>query len=230
MTGLVRKATLLCVGGLLLAGAAMAGIPSAANSTIPTCILLADAQSNSNCNFMVIRDANNNPVAGSSVTLDFSACITGDVKLCDTQFSQATTVGGASTQPAAVVCGSKTITVSADALGQLCVALNGGTNLANGHGPAPGNRPTCCTIYADSKIMGTVVVTVATFDFNTNAAINSADLSTWLSYAGGAFGAYRSKADYTCDGAVNSGDLSKWLVCAGLGLPAASIGCASFCP
>src|SRR5438552_7619129 len=123
MTGLVRRATILCVGGMLAAGAAMAGIPSAANSTIPTCILLADAQSNANCNFMVIRDANNNPVAGSSITLDFSACAAGDVKICDTQNNQASTVGGASTQPAAAVCGSKTITVGCDALGQICLAL-----------------------------------------------------------------------------------------------------------
>jgi len=34
MTGLVRKATLLSAGGLLIAGAAMAGIPFAANCTI----------------------------------------------------------------------------------------------------------------------------------------------------------------------------------------------------
>ena len=235
MTGLVRKATMLCVGGLLLAGAAVAGIPSAANSVIPACIALTDAQSNASCNAMIIRDANNNPVAGASVTLDFSACPNvagpgGQVQICDTQPDQAVVVNGVSSQPAAAVCGSQTITVSADALGQLCVALRGGTDLANGHGPTAAARPVCCTIYADSKTMGTVVVTVGTFDFNANDLINSGDLSTWLVYAGGAFGTYRSKADYTCDGVVNSGDLSRWLVCAGQGLPGSEIGCVSFCP
>ncbi|MBI1796090.1 MAG: hypothetical protein HYR74_03450 [Candidatus Eisenbacteria bacterium] len=232
MTGLVRRATILCAGGLIVAGAAMAGIPSATTSTIPTCITLSDAQSNAACNFMVIRDANNNPVAGSSITLDFSACTVGDVSICNVQNNQAATIGGASTQPAAATCGSHTVTVGCDALGQICLMLNGGSNLANGHGPASGNRPTCCTIYADSKIMGTVPVTVCRFDLASpqNNTINSGDLSAWLNYAGGAFGAYRDYADYNCSGTVNSGDLSQWLTCAGLGLNTSQVGCTTFCP
>lgn len=232
MTGLVRKATILCIGGLLIAGAAMAGIPSAANSTIPTCITLADVPSFASCNAMVIRDANNNPVAGSSVTVDFSTCVVGDVKICDSQHDQATVLAGAGTQPATAVCGSKTVTMSADALGQLCILLNGGTNLAFGHAPAAGNRPVCASIYADSKLMGTVVVTVASFDLNASASVTSGDLSQWLlNYFGPAGGGtYRSKGDYNCTGSITSGDLSQWLLGFGAAAGGAPVGCVTFCP
>ncbi|HTO91529.1 MAG TPA: hypothetical protein VMJ70_10400, partial [Candidatus Sulfotelmatobacter sp.] len=40
MTGLVRKATFLVACGVLVASAAMASVPSPANSTVPTCINL----------------------------------------------------------------------------------------------------------------------------------------------------------------------------------------------
>ena len=40
MTGLIRKATLMTLCGCVVAGAAMAGIPSASTSTVPTCIKL----------------------------------------------------------------------------------------------------------------------------------------------------------------------------------------------
>ena len=40
MTGLVRKASLLTAAGLLIASAAMAGVPSPGNSTFPACITL----------------------------------------------------------------------------------------------------------------------------------------------------------------------------------------------
>src|SRR6185503_18865502 len=78
MTGLVRKATLLSIGGVLLAGAAFAGIPAAANSQAP-CIILMDFPNSTNnvganpgvCNVgtlkVIVRDALNNPVAGSDV-------------------------------------------------------------------------------------------------------------------------------------------------------------------
>jgi hypothetical protein len=152
------------------------------------------------------------------------------VKICNTQSNQATTVGGAGTQPATAVCGSYTVTVSADALGQLCVFLNGGTNLPNGHGPAAGNRPTCCTIYADSKPMGTVVVTVTSFDLNNTGTVNIGDLSVWANYFGGVFGVYRSKADYNCTGTVNIGDLSQWSAGFGAASGGAPVGCTTFCP
>src|SRR5215475_10671403 len=88
MTGLVRKATLLCVGGILVAGAAMAGVPSGANSQKP-CILLMDFGNSTNgvgvnagvCGQpalkVIVRDGNNMVVAGATVVLDFSTCGTG---------------------------------------------------------------------------------------------------------------------------------------------------------
>ena len=237
MTGLVRKATLLCVGGALLAGAAMAGVPNSTNSTISGasmalgtgCITISDVPSMASCVPLVIRDANNNPVAGASVVLDFSTCPSGDVKICSTQSPQGTTIGSLGTQSATAICGpSYTVTVAADALGQVCVIPNGGTNLAFGHSPAA-SRPTCCRIYADSQLLTTTVVTVSSYDLNSTGTVTSGDLSVWLlTYFGG--GTYRSKGDYNCTGTVNSGDLAQWLAGFGAASGGAPVGCTSFCP
>jgi len=240
MTGLVRKATLLCVGGALLAGAAIAGVPNSTNSTISGssmalgtgCITISDYPSMASCIPLVIRDANNNAVPGASVVLDFSTCPTGDVKICSTQNPQGTTLASAPTQPASAICGpSYTVTVAADALGQVCVIPKGGTNLPFGHTPTAGSRPTCCRIYADSQLLTTVVVTVSAYDLNGSGTVTGGDLGVWLGSYLGASPTYRSKGDYNCTGTVTGGDLGQWL--AGLGAYSGNtslFGCTSFCP
>jgi len=55
-----------------IAGAASAAVPSAANSTLPTCMALCPL---GDMTFtVVVRDLANNPVIGSTVALDFSQC------------------------------------------------------------------------------------------------------------------------------------------------------------
>ena len=78
MTGLVRKATLLTACGMLLAAAAMAGVPSAANSTTPGAVLLvgrnvAGPDTTDGVFQVVVRDLANNPINASAVVVDFAA-------------------------------------------------------------------------------------------------------------------------------------------------------------
>ena len=101
MTGLVRKATLLAACGLVVAGAAAAGVPNAANSQKP-CIILADFPNSNqfggvnpgvcavNALKVIERDALNNPVANSAVVLDFTTCAA-TFQLADTQADPAIT-------------------------------------------------------------------------------------------------------------------------------------------
>src|SRR5262245_15034220 len=126
MTGLVRKATLLTACGLLLAAAAMAGVPN------PTKTALASTKSivsvgrdaaNGNAdpqsqiltlvtipnNRVVVRDVNDAPVAGSSVVIDFQPCNVTDIQVCSAQ-----------TQPGlSVLCGGgfRNVTLSANGSG-----------------------------------------------------------------------------------------------------------------
>src|SRR5438093_12438986 len=84
MTGLVRKATLLAVCGLLSAGAAIAHVPDPVNSDCPaSCIKVVGSDGTVGdpigqyC--VTVRDFNNVPIENSLVVIDFSNC---DIQLC----------------------------------------------------------------------------------------------------------------------------------------------------
>jgi hypothetical protein len=65
-------ALLLAVLGILLTATAHAGPPSAANSFVDPCLRVCPG---GDMNFhVVVRDALNNPVAGSSVLINFGTC------------------------------------------------------------------------------------------------------------------------------------------------------------
>jgi hypothetical protein len=82
MTGSIRRATIMTVFGLLVAPAAMAGGPSAANSTVPVSLRLGVYSSsgqtgapNAFFNFSItVKDGNGDPVKVTPVQIDFSAC------------------------------------------------------------------------------------------------------------------------------------------------------------
>jgi hypothetical protein len=90
MTGLIRKATVLTFCGLLVAGAAMAGVPSATTSTIPPghifgAVIGAGGSPGARVNAggvpnaffqfsITVRDLATNVVSGSNVKIDFSQC------------------------------------------------------------------------------------------------------------------------------------------------------------
>jgi len=88
MTGLVRKALLLGVCGLYVAGAAMANVPDPTKSSAPNFILLVGkinggtTDDPAGTRTVTVRDFANNPIAGATVTVDFSGCC--DINLCST--------------------------------------------------------------------------------------------------------------------------------------------------
>ena len=121
MTGLVRKATLLTAAGMLVATAAMAGVPSAANSTTPACITLvgslAGVPDAAAGQFTVtVRDLANNPLNGASVVIDLSGCA--DLAICSDQLDA----------NALVNCGAKTTRKFTDATGKVTFVVLGGSN------------------------------------------------------------------------------------------------------
>src|SRR5262252_158514 len=121
MTGLVRKATLLAAAGLLIASAAMAGVPSAGNSNSPACFRLvgslAGVPDAAGGSFnVIVRDLANNPINGASVVVDLSGCL--DLKLCNDQLD-----------PDAILnCGAKTTRKFTDVTGTVSFTVLGGSN------------------------------------------------------------------------------------------------------
>ena len=205
MTGLVRKATLLTVGGLLLAGAAMAGIPSSANSTIPTCITVMDGSVPALCGgplaLFTIKDANNNAVGSVTIVLDFTTC-SPDASVDECNAQPDPTIGSTG-----VIEGPfETLAYTADLSGQLCTSVIGsGTNVT----PLASGRPVCCKIYAASQFMGTATVTVVRYDLSGDGLVGGLDGSLWVSDFFNAN--YNSRADYDCSGTIGGLDGSLWV-------------------
>jgi hypothetical protein len=204
MTGLVRKATLLSGALLLVAGVAMAGVPSAANSTLPLGIQfvghtggVADVKGQA---VVVVRDAGNNPVINSTVELLFGACasaVPSDLNLDDVQ----TFAGNA------VNCAGNVIVAVTNGSGQATFRIIGGASATPGN--SPGITTACCTVRADGQVLGNL--RVAAYDLNTSGGVNGADQSLLLAtlFAGPA--GYRCRADFNGNGIVDSADLSKLL-------------------
>jgi len=214
MTGLVRKATLLSAAGMLLiASAAMAGVPSAANSTTPACITLvgslAGVPDAAAGQFTVtVRDLANNPLNGASVVCDFSGCL--DIAICNDQLDANATVN----------CGAKTTRKFTDALGHVTFTILGGSNGA-------GNAS---TLLNGGKIFanGTLIQqpTVAAYDLDGGSGVGANDLSAWLTDFG--TGNPYGRSDYDCSGGIGANDLSFWLTEFGAGTSSAS--CTVACP
>jgi hypothetical protein len=213
MTGLVRKATLLTAAGMLVASAAMAAVPSAANSTTPACISLVGsiggAPDNAAGQFsIIVRDLANNPLNGASVVVDLSGCL--DLAICNDQLD-----------PNALVnCGAKTTRKFTDATGTVTFTVLGGSN---GGGNAS-------TLLDGGKIFANGVLiknpTVSAFDLDGTGGVGANDLSAWL----GDFGTAQNfgRSDYDCSGNLGANDLSFWLGVFGSGTMTAS--CGASCP
>jgi hypothetical protein len=214
MTGLVRKATLLSAAGMLLiASAAMAGVPSAANSSTPACITLVGALAGvpdaaAGQFTVVVRDLANNPLNGASVVCDFSGCL--DIAICNDQLDANATVN----------CGAKTTRKFTDALGSVTFTILGGSNGA-------GNAS---TLLNGGKIFanGTLIQqpTVAAYDLDGSSGVGANDLSAWLTDFG--TGSPFGRSDYDCSGSVGANDLSFWLTEFGAGTSSSS--CSVSCP
>ncbi len=231
MTGLVRKATLFSACGLLLAGAAMASVPDAAQSTIPTNILVVGENGSgpdpAGAFTVTVNDLGGNPIANSSVVVDVSGA--SDIALCtDVVAGQI------------VDCVSQTVRGVTDLAGQVTMYVVGGGNNtgASGGVAAPGSGTFAVSITADGVNLGSIHV-AAVLDQNGTIGgngHNAADLGAFGDDVGSAslFGTYRARSDYNYDEANNGVDLgtfSDYLGASALGVGSA-LGCPSgtYCP
>jgi hypothetical protein len=208
MTGLVRKATLLGVCGLLIAAVASANVPDPSKSTVPGFIKVGGTQTTAGVPdptityTVVVRDFANNPIAGSFVEINFSNC--SDTKLCTAVVAGQT-----------VDCTNKAVRATTNASGQAIVKVLGAANNPGTFVPpaiAPGAGLGCVRVYADGIQLGTV--TAVDYDQNgslpSGNGVNGLDFSIAKSDVGavGLGAAYKGRADYNTDGAVNGSDLS----------------------
>lgn len=209
MTGMVRKATLLACGGLLVASAAMAAVPSPAPDSVIPCGLnlvgttgvggTADAKGQ----FTIqVNDLALNPIAGSSVVVSFNGC-TPDVRVCATQSFP---VSGIVSDCSGVVGEVSAVT---DGNGEVILRVTGGANnLASG---TPGAGFKCGVVYADGVALGTVNVGV--FDQNGAGGAGVPDVSLWLadSFRFASLAIYVGRSDYNCSNNINPTDLAQML-------------------
>ena len=201
MTGLVRKATLLSLCGLLVAGVAMAGTPSASTSTKPACVRLAGDNGTSadptGAFTIVVRDLANNTVANSNVVLDFSACT--EVHVAN-QASQK--FAGMTITPV-----GKKVSAITNSVGIASFNIEGGIDPALGAAPAG-----CVAVSADNVPLGTITATAINSDMvlglGTSNAVNAADASAMLQRQLPVPQPYKASSDLNCDGAMNAGDVS----------------------
>jgi len=238
MTGLVRKATLLGVCGLLIAAVASANVPDPSKSTVPGFIKVGGAQTTAGVPdptityTVTVRDFANNPIAGSNVELNFSNC--SDTKLCTAVVAGQT-----------VDCTNKAVRATTNASGLAIVKVLGGANNPGTAVPPaiwPGAGLGCVRVYADGIQIGTA--TAVDYDQNGSVpsgnGVNGLDFSIAKSDVGavGLGAAYKGRTDYDANGAVNGSDLSSLKTIVGnSGLGTGSgAGCASggtaqpYCP
>jgi hypothetical protein len=191
MTGLVRKAILLSAVGIMIAGAAMAGVPNAGNSSKPSAINTTgytNPPDPAGQVLYVIRDLNNIAVANAEVVLDFTACT--DVRLSQN-------IAGANV---VTTCGSHRVTGNTDGLGVLAVRV-----VAGGNGnSAPRASHDCVLVTVNSVPFPNI--NAATFDRDGTNGVGAGDLSLVISDFVNNPSAGRS--DFDNSGSVGAGDLS----------------------
>lgn len=197
MTGLVRKATLFAVCGLLAASAAFGAVPSPANSNVPGCVALVGNSAGTidvAGQFTVtVRDLANLPINNSLVVVDFSGARSS--QLCNTGAFAGVTID----------CGTQTARAFTGAGGTVTFRIAG--HSAN----VGGNQPPYPTyndgkIFADGVLLGSP--TVVTYDHDANG-MGASDLGAWL---GDFFGGNNpSRSDYDCTSTLGASDLGQWL-------------------
>jgi hypothetical protein len=197
MTGLVRKATLLSVCGLLAASVALAAVPDPTQSTCPAHINSAghdgtDGEPLVEFNVQV-NDISGIGVGGSVVVIDMSGCT--DQVFCTDQLLNST-----------ADCPTMTVRKNADPSGLATFRIIGGASYPTGVGD-PGGPDKCVTIYADGVLLCTI--DIGSFDLDNVTGVGGGDLSLWLDDFG--VGGDIGRSDYDGDDNVGGGDLSLWL-------------------
>lgn len=197
MSGLLRKAMLFGCMGVMAASSAMASVPSPADSDVPCGLTLvgttggvADAKGQFS---IVVRDLAHNPIAASSVVIDFNAC-TPDIRVCSVQ-----PVSGVTADCSGAVGSIQVVT---DATGTATLRIVGGANNASPGLAGAGFK--CAHVFADGVRMPDM--NVSAFDENGGGGVNPADISLWLLDSFSA--TYKGRADYNCSNSTNPTDLS----------------------
>jgi hypothetical protein len=191
---MIRKAMLLSVCGLLLAGAAMASVPSKDTSTIPAGIKLVGTTAGvadvAGLFTVTVRDILGSVIPNSAVVIDVSAC-TPDIKIQSTQPYAGLTVD----------CATKTVRALTNASGVASFEIVGRSTSGTAATFLLGK------IYADGVLLGSR--TVAAFDLDGAGGVGANDLSVWLGDYSAAAAAGRS--DYDFNASLGANDLSVWL-------------------
>jgi hypothetical protein len=210
MTGLVRKATLLSVCGLFVAGAAMASVPSATNSSLGKVIHLVGATSGVLSTTVgdytvTVRDIANNPIQNSSLVLDFTNCGTGDVRIASGQLEAGLTTD----------CPTKSVRALTNASGVFTFKVMG--NSQNPAGGAVGLAVPCLRIFADGVLLdpqhagtfaGVKAVLVAPYDESGTNGFTAADLPSFVGDLFHVPATYYARSDFDGNGLLSALDLS----------------------
>lgn len=219
----------LAIPGPARMGTAGASPPNTGNSSIGTGITLGGVAGGVadplTTKTITIRDALNQPVAGATVVLDFSACVNGgDIHLCADQPDPGVTLDCALHQISVVtdVHGNATFRV-------VGFALNPGGGVFGA--PAPGFGAGGVTVRAPDGVLGTLIVSA--FDQDGQLGANTTDLARFLNddfsfNVGNSVATERGRSDYNADGKVNVVDLSFFIRARFAGGSTES--CVSACP
>lgn len=202
MTGLVRKASLLTACGLVVAAAAMAGVPSPGNSTKPAYVQLVGTSGTNVADpggsfTVTVRDFNNVAIVNSQVVVDFINCF--DSNLCSA-------VVGAVT----LDCPSRTVRGFTDGTGSITFDILGAANNLSGQ---PGAAAGCANIIADGVSL--VHPTVLVWDENGRLGgikngTEATDLASMINDFGqyGGFAIYKGRSDFNQNAAIDGTDLA----------------------
>ena len=198
--------------GALLCAARAHAVPSPANSTVPTHMLLVGrssdlADTTSGAFLVVVHDLANVPVVNSTVEVRILNCP--GARLSSQSYAPGSTIR----------CGTAGVLRTTDVHGEARFTLVGGGT----PGSPPGAGP-CVQVFAGGVILGTA--TLAYVDLDGTGGAGSNDISLWL----GDFALNEpiGRSDYDGDSTVSANDLSIWLGIWGAGGSAESA--ASYCP
>jgi len=194
MTALLRRATLLATGAVLIAAEGMASVPNAANSTQPTPRVIriggrsvvphTGIQSHGGPDITgvmtyTIRDGTAGggaPIENCPVTLNFSGC--DDVRLCrnsaDCPAFQEPGPNPPYDEPGCVDCPASTVTGFTNASGQVTFVISGGSVGGSGTGVEVG---ACVTVRAGTPPNDVALdpLTAATADYDNLNGVDGID-------------------------------------------------------
>ena len=159
---------------LLAAPAAHASVPSPSNSIVDPCFLLEPAGTLAFT--VVVRDLASNPIANTSIVIDYCACP--ELMLCES--------GGLRPQ----IATSCTIEGVSDASGTRVFKMKGGGGCGG----------TAIKVYADGVLLAQI--RAASPDQNGDLSVDAADATLLATKVGGT----DLTGDLNCDGAVTAAD------------------------